>query len=408
MTRRPSLELISGLTGADAIDLADISYGANTKATFSGNANGGTLTVTDGTQTANIALSGNYLTSGWTLSSDGHGGTVVVDPPLLPPGVTLTPIDGGPTYYASNGFTQAASGTYNPNYANGWDSPNFFPVGPWDGSYFQASNVTTDAALNWNTIFNTGDVNFQFVQQNKMYLIWCPTSTVDGTGPGPETVGIIPADEDYSQAVKVIGSLANSVQDTRFMWLQNTWVTLKPNADIGGTPMAQIMSQKLTTPNGTQRSFNALSADFYWFSGSRDGGMLYAGGQVYNLPGPMTVDQGARGSNYGDMIDIQRSYMTANPGPVFAFIEDGEPGNSPSATAADYITPSELNWAIWSSLIHGARGIIYFNHTFTGPAISDNNVEDPYYQTVQPGQTVSIYTQIQNTDALIQQLAPGT
>ena len=72
---------ISGLTGADAIDLADISYGANTKASFSGNANGGTLTVTNGTQTANIALLGNYLTSGWTLSSDGHGGTVVVDPP---------------------------------------------------------------------------------------------------------------------------------------------------------------------------------------------------------------------------------------------------------------------------------------------------------------------------------------
>ena len=73
---------ISGLTGADAIDFADISYGTNTKASFSGNANGGTLTVTSGTQTANIALSGNYLTSGWTLSGDGHGGTIVVDPPL--------------------------------------------------------------------------------------------------------------------------------------------------------------------------------------------------------------------------------------------------------------------------------------------------------------------------------------
>ena len=58
---------ISGLTGSDAVDLADISYGANTKATFSGNANGGTLTVTNGTQTANIALLGNYLSSGWTF-----------------------------------------------------------------------------------------------------------------------------------------------------------------------------------------------------------------------------------------------------------------------------------------------------------------------------------------------------
>ena len=41
---------------------------------------GGTLTVTNGTQTANIALQGNYLSSYWTVSSDGQGGTIVVDP----------------------------------------------------------------------------------------------------------------------------------------------------------------------------------------------------------------------------------------------------------------------------------------------------------------------------------------
>ena len=39
---------ISGLAGADALDLADLSYGANTTATFLGNTTGGTLTVTDG------------------------------------------------------------------------------------------------------------------------------------------------------------------------------------------------------------------------------------------------------------------------------------------------------------------------------------------------------------------------
>ena len=73
---------ISGLTGADALDLVDVSYGVNTTATFSGSVNGGTLTIADGTHAANIALLGDYLKSGWTLSSDGHGGTVVVDPPL--------------------------------------------------------------------------------------------------------------------------------------------------------------------------------------------------------------------------------------------------------------------------------------------------------------------------------------
>ena len=73
---------VSGLTGADALDLSDVRYGANTRATFSGNTNGGTLAVTDGSHTAQIALLGDYTHSGWTLSSDGNGGTIVIDPPL--------------------------------------------------------------------------------------------------------------------------------------------------------------------------------------------------------------------------------------------------------------------------------------------------------------------------------------
>ena len=80
--------VISGLSGADAIDLSGFAYGANVTATYLGNATGGTLTVTDGAKTARIALSGNYLSSTWTLSSDGKGGTTVVDPTPPPIGRT--------------------------------------------------------------------------------------------------------------------------------------------------------------------------------------------------------------------------------------------------------------------------------------------------------------------------------
>ena len=75
---------VTGLAGSDALDLADVHYSASTTATFSGDMNGGTLTVSDGANTANIALVGDYLASGWTLASDGNGGTVVVDPSLYP------------------------------------------------------------------------------------------------------------------------------------------------------------------------------------------------------------------------------------------------------------------------------------------------------------------------------------
>src|SRR5262249_32487414 len=53
-----------------------------------------------------------------------------------------------------------------------------------------------------------------------------------------------------------------------------------------------------------------------------------------------------------------------------------------------------------------AREIIYFNHTFTGSHQSDDNLAQPFYQTVQPGQTISIYDQVKATDALVEQLAP--
>ena len=75
---------ISGLSAVapfNAIDLADIAFGSTTTAVYlASDPNMGTLTVSDGTHTANIALSGQYGPTSFTIASDGHGGTAVVDP----------------------------------------------------------------------------------------------------------------------------------------------------------------------------------------------------------------------------------------------------------------------------------------------------------------------------------------
>ena len=86
---------ISGFGGADQIDLADIAFDANTTTLgYSGNGGntGGTLSVSDGTHTADLALLGSYMASSFATSSDGHGGTLITDtaqpssqPPLTPP-----------------------------------------------------------------------------------------------------------------------------------------------------------------------------------------------------------------------------------------------------------------------------------------------------------------------------------
>jgi hypothetical protein len=76
---------ISGfsLTGGTSLDLADIAFtSGKTKATFveNGAKTSAVLTVTDGTHTSHITLAGNFSASTFTVSSDGHGGTKVVDP----------------------------------------------------------------------------------------------------------------------------------------------------------------------------------------------------------------------------------------------------------------------------------------------------------------------------------------
>ena len=63
----------------EEIDLIGFSFtGANETFTQSGTS--GTLTVTNSAgQTVNLNLLGTYSTANFTLSSDGHGGTVITD-----------------------------------------------------------------------------------------------------------------------------------------------------------------------------------------------------------------------------------------------------------------------------------------------------------------------------------------
>ena len=69
------------LSTSDQIDLRDIEYGAGTTASYTGTVNGGILTVSDAQHdTAHIAFSGDYINSTFSTSSDGNGGTLVVDP----------------------------------------------------------------------------------------------------------------------------------------------------------------------------------------------------------------------------------------------------------------------------------------------------------------------------------------
>jgi hypothetical protein len=81
--------------------------------------------------------------------------------------------------------------------------------------------------------------------------------------------------------------------------------------------------------------------------------------------------------------------------PVWNVVELGWPYNETGGRA---IAPAEVKAAVWHSIIAGARGIIYFNHSFGGPNPSHHVVRDPAYAAVR--------AVVRSTNQLITQLAP--
>ncbi|RQY33825.1 Ig-like domain repeat protein [Burkholderia stagnalis] len=78
---------VSGFGAADTLDLADVLFNDHTTLSFTANdtGTGGTLTVSDGAHTAQVALQGNLSAGGFQLSHDQGSGTVVTyTPPPLP------------------------------------------------------------------------------------------------------------------------------------------------------------------------------------------------------------------------------------------------------------------------------------------------------------------------------------
>jgi len=75
---------VTGFDGNDSIDLADV-QAANATLSFAANADasGGTLTVSDGSHTANILLHGQYDPAAFHLAADSGFGVVVTYPDHL-------------------------------------------------------------------------------------------------------------------------------------------------------------------------------------------------------------------------------------------------------------------------------------------------------------------------------------
>src|SRR6266480_6361460 len=172
----------------------------------------------------------------------------------LPLGVTLQQIDGGPTYFADHSFTYAVN--------MGWDDPNFFSVGIWNGTILTQADVDRWNDLGLNTMVGFGpsympSSAFTLMQNNGISYIADVGDLSASPANLPNLVGILATDEpnSFSEVSTPISTTSNAYQDHRFWYENNNWYFMTPSQG-GLTPITsseQVLQTLVTAPNGTPR-----------------------------------------------------------------------------------------------------------------------------------------------------------
>jgi hypothetical protein len=273
-------------------------------------------------------------------------------PPAPSGQLSLTAVDGGLNYYSRWSKNRVPA------------SLDFFPIGVWSE---QADNVSRVKGYGINTYVTTYGDPAKVTAAGLYNLDPLEDEADMRFGPGYD---------EYHPDVAWPNSCTNSSGN------QTTG-----NAQCGYTAMQQAQSRVAT---GEMRYANygkgvgfwesdseaakfvndyqdVVSIDLYWGT-DPDLCVASQGGVILGTGTTVSSAQCHKPSNYGVSVDRVRSLVSpAGSKPVWNFVEVGNPGEFYTQMPVAKIKP-----AVWASLIHGARGIVYFNHSFGGSCQSQH------------------------------------
>lgn len=298
------------------------------------------------------------------------------------PGVPIdalarVPWEGGPAYYER--FPRAT--------AAGWARPDFFPVGVWYEAVTTQRDIDLDRAAGLNTYFElTPNSDLDLVRRAGMTAL--PSEILPGHG--AETVGWLINDEVDMWARAGDAAWTGSYPGEGPL--------CKPEDAGCGWTVMNTLSDRLPAGDGRMRYANfgkgvmmwlddadaarfvndwtdIVSTDIYWYT---DGNICGEAENFLALP----REQCRSAASYGHTMDRTRK-LDAQDGrlqPVLAFVQVGWPAEGDHRT----IEQQELAGAVMNSIIHEARGIIYFNHNFGGDCITQHVLRDACGTRIRP------------------------
>jgi hypothetical protein len=288
------------------------------------------------------------------------------------------PWEGGPEYYAR--FPEAK--------ASGFTDSGFFPTAVWFESVHSDADVDKDKAAGINTYIElTDNSDIAAVRRTGMRAL---TSWATGAR-GDESVGWLLTDEPdmwagpgngkWTGKYPGEGEICATKEPCGYEVLRRISAGLPGDTRLRYVNYGKgVMFWQTDTEaaNFVNQFTSVVSNDIYWYT---DPNVCTSSSE-----GPsagVSKDKCRRAANYGLTMDRMRELdaIDGKRQPVYAFVEVGHPfteNDSPTITA-DQIAGATVN-----SLIHEARGIIYFNHNFGGSCISQHVLRDGCGDAVRP------------------------
>ena len=254
------------------------------------------------------------------------------------------------------------------------DDPSYFPIGVWLESVTDPADLEKDQDAGINLYVGlTANSDLELVADSDMKVLAHDEWFERGDDEGSEAIsGWVLGDE--------VDMTEGPVDGPRTMRSR-----LEAVGDDGRLTYANYGKGVMfwETDEEAARFVNefqdVVSNDIYWFTdpnvcSASEGGDLLAEGQE------LGEAECRLASNYGETVKRMRDLVEPEGSkPVWNFVEVGHPFTEEDAPT---ITAAQARAAVWSSIINGARGIIYFNHSFAGPCVTHHALREPCYEDV--------------------------
>jgi hypothetical protein len=238
--------------------------------------------------------------------------------------------------------------------AAGWTNPSFFPIGVFLGKPEHAAALKNVGVNTYYGAEHDGSTIASMTGQG-MYVMpqdeWTPAQV----GSDPKVPGWFISDEcDIGLGCTGSDAAANLVDQTNKV---NAVHALNDGRFTAANYSNGILNSYWAQGSmaGLMSVVDAASNDKYMYTSS------FVQGQVQNSPAWPAGANPATSGAYGWMIDQMRAYQSpAGVHPNWVFVEAAVPFLN--ETDSVIIKPEQLEGAIWSSIIHEARGVMYFQH----------------------------------------------